>query len=343
MVTGIKYFRLAVELELLRSQVAQRRGDLAAARAGAETALASARKTDSPSATARALNVLGSTLQLQGEYAAARASFEESTGIARSIEEKQSLTTGINGLAALDLAQGQVSAARRRLDEIIPIDRQVGDKAALVTRLANLATVYDMQADVPAALKLTTEACQIHESLGADAALAACRVRQAGLLMQLGRVAEARGVVDRVQPAALKASATSPVDLAELALLHLEIGNPAGATAISDEARREASRRGESPEFTIAVAVANARIEAASGHREAAVSHLRESQAKAERFGLLPLALAVRLALAENAAPPGRRSEASAVATDASHVGITSIAARARILAVAEQRSARER
>jgi tetratricopeptide (TPR) repeat protein len=327
-VTRIGYQRLAGELRFARSRLAQRQGHLATARAEAEDGIASAREADVRSDTARGLNELGSVLRLQGEYGGARASFNEAARLARDIGEKALFTAAVNGLAGIDLAEGRVGDARQRLEEILPIDRPIGDPAALALRLANLSGALAMQGRPDAARRLVSEECAIHESRGASTALGACRLRLAALSIDEGRAVDARAMVEQVA-AKLDATSLSPIDLARLATIHLSTGDRAKAASTIDAARRVLAIRAPTPEEAIAVAIAAARIDAASGRRGEAARLLNEARGDAERRGLLPLALEARLAMAEFGSG---RAAAASVEADAQHAGLAVVANRAHAL-----------
>jgi DNA-binding winged helix-turn-helix (wHTH) protein/tetratricopeptide (TPR) repeat protein len=329
--TRINYQRLAAELRFTRSDLARQQGHLATARAEADAAIAAARAVDDRSQAARGLNLRGSVLTLQGEYREARASFDESATIARGIGEKAVFTAAVNGLAGVDLAQGHVSDARRRLEEIIPVDRTTGDKSALARRLANLSAALGIQGHFAEAETVAAEECAIHESLAAIAALAACRVRLAELWLSEGRGRDARAAIDRTG-AEVGAASLAPVDLARLAGLYLSAGDAKRAASTIAEARRALEGRALVPEHAIAVAIAGARVEAASGRVSDARRRLAQAKSEAERLGLLPLALEARLAMAERGARPAGRAEAAAIERDADQAGLGLIASKARAI-----------
>jgi tetratricopeptide (TPR) repeat protein len=326
--TRIGYQRVAAELRIARSTLALRQGRLATARAEAEAAVASAREIHLPSDTARGLNELGSVLRLQGEYGRARASFDEAAGLARDIGEQPLFTSAVNGRAGIDLAEGRVGDARQHLEEILPIDRQIGDPAELARRLENLSGALAMQRHHDAARRLLVEECAIHESLASPNALGACRLRLAALSLDEGRTADARAMVEHVA-AKLDATALSPIDLTRLATIHLSAGERAKAASAINAARRVLEIRAPSPEETIAVAIAAARIDAASGRRAEADRRLNEARGDAEHRGLLPLALEARLTLAELG---GGRAAAASIEADAQHAGLAAVANRAHAL-----------
>jgi len=163
---------------------------------------------------------------------------------------------------------------------------------------------------------------------GASTALGACRLRLAALSIDEGRAVDARAMVEQVA-AKLDATSLSPIDLARLATIHLSTGDRAKAASTIDAARRVLAIRAPTPEEAIAVAIAAARVDAASGRRGEAARLLNEARGDAERRGLLPLALEARLAMAEFGSG---RAAAASVEADAQHAGLAVVANRAHAL-----------
>jgi DNA-binding winged helix-turn-helix (wHTH) protein/tetratricopeptide (TPR) repeat protein len=326
--TRMNYRRLTAELRFTRSELARQQGHLATARAEADAAIAAARAVDDRSQAARGLNLRGSVLALQGDYREARASFEESATIAQGIGEKAVFTAAVDGVAGVDLAQGHVSDARRRLEEIIPIDRKTGDKSAIARRLARLSAVLGMQRHLAEAEKAAAEECAIHESLAATQALAACRVRLSEFWLAEGRTGDARTAIERIG-----AEVSLPsIDLARLAGLYLSTGDAKRAASAIAGARRVLEGREAVPEHAIAVSIAGARVDAATGRVDDARRRLAQAKSDAERLGLLPLALEARLAMVERDLRPAAREEAAAIERDADRAGLTLIASKARAI-----------
>ena len=329
--TRLNYQRLAAELRFTRSHLARQQGRLAIAQAEADAAIAAARAVDDRSQAARGLSLRGSVLALEGDYRGARVSFDESATIARTIGEKAVFTEAVNGLAGVDLAQGRVSDARQRLEEIVPIDRKTGDRRALALRLSSLSAALGMQGHLAEAEKVVSEECAIHESLAAMRALARCRVRLAGLWLAGGRQGDARTAIDRIG-GELGAIPLPPIDLARLADLYLSTGDVKRAASTIAEARRVLEGQAPIPEQAIAIAITDARIDAAAGRVADARRRLAQAKSDAERLGLLPLALEARLAMAEREAPLGARAEAARIEHDANQAGLGLIASKARAI-----------
>jgi DNA-binding winged helix-turn-helix (wHTH) protein/tetratricopeptide (TPR) repeat protein len=325
---SLNYVRLTTEILLSQADTFRVLGQLAAARTKAEAALASAQEADNKSAVARALWSLGVILKLQGNYTAARAKQWESAEMARELGEKGNRTNAMNSVALIDLTQGRLQQARSELEEILPIDRQIGDKTSIALRLQNLSRTLRMQGDLAAAEKLNTEECQILETLKAKPALPACRIRLAELWIDQGRSSDARAAIDKVA-ADFKLSTLLPADLGRMANLQVMLGEPEKAAATVVEAQHVLSGRSYIAEEAVPVAIAGARVEAAQGHTATATKHLTEAKAEAQKFGLLPLVLEARLALAEIAARSGNRYEAAATAKEAVQAGFGLIAGKA--------------
>jgi tetratricopeptide (TPR) repeat protein len=322
---NLNYVRLTTEILLAQADALRVLGHLDTAKTKCEAGLASAQEADNKSAVARALWSLGVILKLQGDYTTARAKQWESMQLARDLGEKSNWTSALNSVAVIDLTQGRLQQARTELEEILPIARQTGEQASIAIRLNNLSRVLRMQGDLPSAEKLNTEECQIQETLKAKPALPACRIRLAELWLDQSRSSEARAAIDKVA-ADFNLATLPPVDLARLANLQVTLGETEKATATVAEAQQILSGRSHIAEEAVPVAIAGARVDAAQGHTALASQRLLEAKAEAQKFGLLPMVLEARLALAEIASRSGSRSEATAIAKDAAQAGFGLIA-----------------
>jgi hypothetical protein len=121
----------------------------------------------------------------------------------------------------------------------------------------------------------------------------------------------------------LKLTPQPSLDLARLAVLHLITGDRAKAAARLSEADQVLAGREYIPEQAIAVEIARARLEAASGRRADALGRLDRARREADRFGLVPLSLESRVIAAESAAGGGE--ELSRVERDAKAAGLEGI------------------
>jgi DNA-binding winged helix-turn-helix (wHTH) protein/tetratricopeptide (TPR) repeat protein len=328
---SLNYVRLTTEILLAQADTLRVLGQLVPAKTKCEAALASAQEADNKSAVARALWSLGVILKLQGDYTAARANEWQSAEMARDLGERSNRTNALNSVAVIDLVQGRLQQARSELEEILLIDRQIGDKASIANRLSNLSRVLKMQGDLPAAEKFNTEECQILETLKAKT-LPACRIRLAELWMDQGRGSEARAAIDKVA-ADLKPETLPPADLARMAGLQATLGETEKAATTLAEARQILSGRSHIAEEAVPVAIAGARVDAAQGHTATATKRLLDAKAEAQKFGLLSLVLEARMARAEIDSRSGSRSEATALAKDATQAGFGFIADQAKGIA----------
>jgi hypothetical protein len=239
----------------------------------------------------------------------------------------------VNNTAGVDLAQGRLTDARRALETILPMVREIGDRVSLAACLANLSAVSAMQGDIVKAAQVNGEACQIHEALGAKAALASCGTKAAAFEWEQGRPADARAAAERVSLADLDASAQSPADLARLATVYGALGDRQKTAAALGRAQQALSDHEPSPAHAIAVAIAAARLDRASGWSAATVERLEHAGAEAARFGLTPWVFEARLALAEQADGARRAASLTDLEKDAKQAGFGLIALEAARLA----------
>jgi DNA-binding winged helix-turn-helix (wHTH) protein/tetratricopeptide (TPR) repeat protein len=329
---SLNYVRLTTAILLVQAETLRVQGQLSTARTKCEQALALAQQAENKPNIGHALLSLGVILKLQGEYTAARAKIWKSAEMAGDLGEKSDRTNALNSVAVIDLSQGRLQQARSELEEILPIDRQIGDKISIALRLNNLSRVLRTQGDLAGAEKLNIEECQMQEALNAKPALAGCRIRLAVLWMAEGRSSDARAAIDKVT-SDFKLETLSPGDLASIASLQLAVGEQEKAAATLAETRHVLSGRSYITEEAVPVAIAAARLDAAQGHTATAVKHLEQAKSEAQKLDLLPLVLEARLAMAEIAARSGDRSEAAAIARDATQAGFGLIAGKANALA----------
>jgi tetratricopeptide (TPR) repeat protein len=328
---SLNYVRLTTAILLVQADTFRVQGQLSTARTKCEQALALAQQAENKPNIVHALIGLGVILKLQGDYTGARAKIWESAEMAGQLGEKGDRNNALNSVAVIDLSQGRLQQARSELEEILPMDRQIGDKISIALRLQNLSRVLRMQGDLAGAEKLNTEECQLLEPLNAKPALAGCRIRLAVLWMAQGRSSDARSAMDKVS-SDFKLETLSPGDLAGLASLQLAAGETEKAAATLAVTQHVLSGRTYITEEAVPVAIAAARLDAAQGHTATATKHLEQARAEAQKLDLLPLVFEARLAMVEITAQSGNRSEATALAHDATQAGFGLIASKAKAI-----------
>ena len=318
----LNYVRLTTEILLYQAAMERQRGALAAARASAEAAVASAREADEQSAIARTSIALGVVLKVQGDYTRARAVYRESEAILQRLGDKAGGESATNNLASLDLAQGRTADAVAALEPLLAQARTAGNKTRLAVRLLNLSLARSLQGRLGEAEVLNLEECRLNEELGARPNLASCRVRLALIRTSLGRVEEARASIADIVVRDLHSTPQPSLDLSRLALLHLAVGDREAAARMVAGAESVLKGREYIPEQAIPVEITRARIEASESRKPAAVDRLERAAREADRFGLLPLSLEARFAAASLRADSSRVEAIRREAVEAGLAGV---------------------
>lgn len=324
----LHYVRLTSEIEMYRSVAARQRGALTAATAAAEAAIASAREADDASALARATIQLGVALKTRGEYARARSLYEEAASALKRLGDATNAESVANNIAVIDIAQGRAADARTQLERLLEGARKAGGKARIANRLLNLSSVRTLQGDFVEAEAMVAEECAAYQALGAKVFLSSCRARRGLLLIDLGRVGDARTEIGGINAADLAVSAQPPTDLGRLATLYLLTGDRPRAASTLAAADRLLAGREYIPEQALCVSIARGRLEAASGQTNAALARFAQARSEAEKFGLIPLALDSRLEAAKLTGESERRKAFAELQRDAKEAGIGGVVQR---------------
>lgn len=325
----LDYIRLTFEILTAQSDVYRMQGNLAESWSVLGEAVALARKTGVKEELVNVLNQRGVVLKMKGDYSAARADFEEVSKLAQEMHASQHEARELSNLAWVDIDQGRLADARRELDQAISMKRRIGAKASLSLSLENLALVLEMQSDLKGADQTEQEECQIDESLGQKIVLAACRARLAEIRLAEGRAADAMELVKQVLASGAIQS-MEPRDVARVVKVQLAAGDGKGAHDTLAQARTLLAKWSQSPEQTIAVAIAAGKVDTAAGNRHEAEAQLRDAIAQAVKYGLKPSELEARLALLDVAGPKNEHSERAALVAEAEKSECRLLAARAR-------------
>jgi predicted ATPase/DNA-binding SARP family transcriptional activator len=166
--------------------LAQRQGDLAAARSRLGEALALRLRVGDRLGAAIAVHGLGNVAALQHDLATARARFEESLAIGRDLGDPALVAASLANLGWVAHAAADFPAARALYDESLALRRSLGDLPGTATVLGHLGDLAFQQGDVAAAAALHAESLALRRDLGD-------RAGAADSLATLGHVALAAG------------------------------------------------------------------------------------------------------------------------------------------------------
>jgi tetratricopeptide (TPR) repeat protein/tRNA A-37 threonylcarbamoyl transferase component Bud32 len=210
------------------------RGDLPAAQALYEQALATDRELGSRGAEAGALNNIAVVLRNQGDLERARQLFEQVLAIARELGSHRAEANSLNNLAGVLLRRGDLDAAGALYQQSLALWRSLGDAAGAAYVLDNLGVALRRRGDLTQALAREQEALAIRQKTGHRTGEAASLNHLAAIQLDQGALADAA----RNYQLALTASRAIGSQTATAAALY-GLGEVAARAARWDEARRD--------------------------------------------------------------------------------------------------------
>ena len=146
---------------------------------------------------ARALATLGIVARLRRKPDAF-ASLRRAVAAAREAGLHELANRCLFNIGALRFELGQLDAALEVFDEVLAEMQAVGDSYGMARVLHAMAQVQRCDGDLEAALATLDRACTMKRELGDVLGLASSENSRAYALMSLGRVAEARTLVERI-------------------------------------------------------------------------------------------------------------------------------------------------
>ena len=146
---------------------------------------------------ARALATLGIVARLRRQPEAF-ASLRRAVAAAREAGLHELANRCLFNIGALRFELGQLDAALEVFDEVLAEMQAVGDSYGMARVLHAMAQVQRCGGDLEAALATLDRACTMKRELGDVLGLASSENSRAYALMSLGRVAEARTLVERI-------------------------------------------------------------------------------------------------------------------------------------------------
>ncbi len=291
------------------------------------------RETGDRTGEATTLNNIGETLWKLGRLGAARESLEASSGRFRSMGSRRGAAFSLFNLGFVAFDAGDLPGARRAFEESLRLSRATGERSLAAVATFGLGNLLLAEGSLPEARRAHEDALAQRRALGE-------RGRTAESLVALGRLALEEGHFQEAEEAAREAArefrseaAPQSEALAQAVLAEALVGRWS-----LDEAQRTigeamALAQGEAPVPRLVVAVAAARVSAATDRPVEGVKQLRAIRAEASQRGLVGIALTARLALAEiemrfGDAKAGRRT-IDDLARDARAAGFVQVARRA--------------
>lgn len=237
-----------------------RLGDLAAARKRCEEALAIKREAGDRVGVGLVLGSLALLEFRAGNLAASRERSEEQLRLAAETGSRSLRAWGLHSVGRVELAAGNLTEARSSLNAALAESSEVGEEVRTMMIRVDLARLALAQEEIGAAETIADASAAWWRDRRIPLGEARARAAQAEALLRLGRLPEAREAAARV---------------------------------------RELAGNGEDRDLALVVAPDLARVEAAGGEVERALSALRKASGEAHRRGFIAAEMEARLASGE--------------------------------------------
>lgn len=330
--TAIGDRRDQVKLLLNMTQILRPTGNLPKQKEYAEMALQLARDLGDKTAEGAALLVLGNVQNNMGDPDASRVTYAQCAELAKQTGDKQLLARATGNLGVVEYTHGKLDAGRSLIEQALAMSRQQGEKASVAYKLGHYSSVLLYQDHLDQARAAAKETCDLETSMGEKLNVASCQVYVADILIQQGRSAEAIGPLTAITSTLTTQNPTLKAWML-LAEAQLELGNVPAAKVAVDRAQALAKGTVNEQDFLIPLAYIAGRVQAAQGQDAAALKGLQGALERATALKLVPMALRIRLAMAEirmKARPAEGIRLAQGVETDARSAGFARIAANAQ-------------
>jgi tetratricopeptide (TPR) repeat protein len=288
-------------------------GDAAGARTMIEEALKTERQSGHTNHVASELHSLGVLLEDGVDLPGARKMYEEAMRTFRQLGDSKRTAAALIGTANVMMKQGDLAGARKAHEEALAISRQTGEKGQTAEVLFHLGECLMLAGDLPGARKSHEEALAIRTQTGERGSAAESRLSLAELDIEEGRAEaavapateSAREFVEQDVP---DEQARAQVILARALLALGKTAEARGAIEAAQPLLKDSSRR----DLKLTMAIVSARVQAASGDRDAAAQALEGALLEATRSGLGGVQLDARLALGETEIQGGHPAEGRA-------------------------------
>ena len=309
-------------------------GDQAGARKAYEESIAVARERGDRSGLALAQQNLATVLFKLGDARGGGEMFAQSIKLANEIGDKRTEARALNNLCMLTLATGDPKRAAQSCEESLQLRKEIEDKGDQARSYANLGDVLLAQGDVAAAKQNYQQAFQIQQSLGQKGEAAYSQISLAMISLEEKKPEEAKKFA---QDAATEFAAEKDVGgeaqaRETLALALLDSSNVAGARSEIEHASSLAAQANDRS-LKLTIAIAKARIDAASGKTDDALKALASAQKEAQTARLVAIDFEARLAMGEIEMKAGKsasgRATLQTLARESKAKGFMLIAAKA--------------
>lgn len=245
------------------AEALSRLGDLAAARKRCDEALAVKKETGDRVGTGLVLGSLALLEYRVGNLAASRARSEEQLRLAGETGSRTLRAWGLHSIGRVELAAGNLTEARVALDAALAESSVLGEELRMMMIRVDLARLALAREDLGVAESIAGASAEWWRERRIPMGEARALVIRSEALMRLGRLPEARQAAARVRVLA------------------------------------GSGGKGEDRDLALVVAPELARVEAAGGDPERALTSLRQASAEARRRGFIAAEMEARLASGE--------------------------------------------
>jgi tetratricopeptide (TPR) repeat protein/tRNA A-37 threonylcarbamoyl transferase component Bud32 len=299
-------------------------GNLSAASEHYEQSAAASREIGDRRGLARALFNQAEALRLQGNMARSLAVGRESLQIRRGIDDPASVATSLFGVGVSTALAGDLTGGARLLAEGLEMDRKLDRRRPMAYGLFFLGEVALMQGDLAQARRRHQEGLDIRTALGEKGTAAESRSAMAALALEEGQPPAAE-MLAREAAAVFEGQMASDNEAYARALAAVAMATQGRQPAAAREAARARAlvQRSQNTMVRLPVAIAAARVEAATAPRDA-LRALDAARREAEKLGVPRAAFEARRAIAEverRTSAPGAAATLAALRNDAAGRG----------------------
>jgi predicted ATPase/DNA-binding SARP family transcriptional activator len=174
-------------------------GYFAESRQWMETALAlSARSPGEATERARCMSRLATTMQIQGELLNSLTIALEAAAICRKFKDAEGLAMALQVAGQSHAELGDLASSRRAFKEGCDVSRRSGLKRRLIHLLSDLAIVEGMDGNLERAVALDRQCLEIARQIGDQTQAAVSHLNTAAALQELGRLTQAREMLEEL-------------------------------------------------------------------------------------------------------------------------------------------------
>ncbi len=296
------------------------------------------RSTDDKACVAANLNNIASVFQQRRDLQQARRNYEEAAALLRETGVGETASVVLANLASVLFDLGDLTGARAATEEGLANCRRTGTRGDTSWALYYLGRIESMQGQVEESRKHFEEAAHLDEQQGKSSERAAAKSALAELLLEQHHFPEAESTSR--EAVALAKSATSTLNMGfgsemQVTEVLVRILLAEGRLKLQEATRlmaraKEVIPQNADPDWTMLLAVTDARLTAALGKPRPALAALTHELSRAEDYVFHRLW--IRLAMAEIAGAAhlnDRRADGKALAKEARTRGFELLARRA--------------